>query len=428
MPTQTKPFTKTAKQHEAVALLKSEARHILLYGGARSAKTFVLVYAMVQRALKCKSRHLILRQHFNHVKTSIWMDTLPKVLDLAFRDSDGDMIPFIKNDSDFYLRFDNGSEIWIGGLDEKERSDKILGTEFSTIMFNECSQLTYGSVETALSRLAEKSGLINRAYYDCNPPHKAHWAHRLFIEKIDPQDKTPISDPDRYVSLLMNPIDNLDNIDPEFMKTLEGMSKRKRDRFMLGLWQDNDDRALWKYDDIMRANLTFEEIMGMMDRIVVAIDPPKYHEANSDECGIGVVGKCGNRLYVLEDLSGRYSPKGWGNKAVNAYFRWRADRVIGEQNNGGEMVENTVRQVNENVSYKQVTATRGKVKRAEPVAALYEQHRGYHVGSFYELEDQMTTPLDELEHDDRVDWLIWAATELMIDVEEGGRVTVIDDW
>jgi len=419
MPTQTKPFTKTAKQHEAIALLKSAARHILLFGGARSAKTFLLVYAMVQRALQAKSRHLILRQHFNHVKTSIWMDTFPKVLDLAFRDADGDMIPFYKNDSDFFLRFENGSEIWIGGLDEKERSDKILGTEFSTILFNECSQLTYGSVETALSRLAEKSGLTNRAYYDCNPPHKQHWAHRLFIEKMDPTDKTPLEEPDVYASLLMNPIDNLDNIDPEFMKTLNRMSKRKRDRFMLGLWQDDDDRALWKYDDILRAAKDLP-----YDRIVVAIDPAVTNTDTADQTGIIVAGKLGNQFHVLEDLSGKYSPKGWANKAVKAYYDWHADRIIGEVNNGGDMIEATIRQVNENVSYKEVRATRGKVLRAEPIAALYEQHRGYHVGSFYELEDQMTTPLDELEHDDRIDAMVWAATELMLG-EEGGRAEFV---
>ena len=425
MPTQTKPFTKTAKQHEAVALLKSEARHILLYGGARSAKTFILVYAMVQRALKCKSRHLILRQHFNHVKTSIWMDTLPKVLDLAFRDSDGDLIPFHKNDSDFYLRFDNGSEIWIGGLDEKERSEKILGTEYSTIFFNECSQLSYGSIETARSRLAEKSGLINRCYYDQNTPHKQHWSHRQFIEKVDPQDKTPLPNPERYASLLMNPKDNLENIGEEYMQELNAMSKRKRDRFMLGLWQDNDDRALWKYEWIERCD---PKNLPDMDRLVVAIDPPKQDDEKSDECGMGVAGRCGNRFYVLEDLSDRMTPKAWGNKAVNAYFRWRADKVVGEVNNGGQMVGHTVHTVNENIPFKAVTATRGKVKRFEPIAALYEQHRGYHAGIFPELEDQMTTPLDELEHDDRVDWMAWAATELFPDGEEGGRVTVIDDW
>lgn len=421
--TQNKPFVITDKQYEALELFDSEARHILLYGGARSAKTFVILMHMIGRAVAEPSRHLILRQHFNHVKTSIWMDTLPKVFNLACRYEEGGVIPFYKNDSDFYLRFDNGSEIWIGGLDEKERSEKILGTEYSSIFFNECSQLTYGSIETARSRLAEKTRLTNQCYYDQNTPHKQHWSHRQFIEKIDPQDKTPIANPERYASLLMNPIDNLDNIGDEYIEELNAMSKRKRDRFLLGLWQDNDDRALWKYDDILRAG----EAAPDYDRIVVAIDPAVSSKDESDETGIIVAGKLGNEFHVLEDLSGKYSPKGWANKAVSAYFKWHADRIIGEVNNGGDMIENTIRQVNASVSYKEVRATRGKVLRAEPIAALYEQHRGYHVGSFYELEDQMTTPLDELEHDDRVDSLCWAATELMLG-SDGSRVLIVDDW
>jgi len=218
----------------------------------------------------------------------------------------------------------------------------------------------------------------------------------------------------------MNPGDNIDNIDPEFMKLLNSMSKKKRDRFLLGLWQDDDDRALWKYDDIMRTTEKLD-----YDRIVVAIDPAVTSTDESDDTGIIVAGKLGNQFHVLADLSGKYSPKEWANKAVSAYFTWHADRIIGEVNNGGDMIESTIRQVNESVSYKEVRATRGKVLRAEPIAALYEQHRGYHVGSFYELEDQMTTPIDELENDDRIDAMVWAATELMLG-SDGSRVLIMD--
>jgi len=406
MPTATKPFTKTAKQHEAVPLLKGDARHVLLYGGGRSGKTFLLIYALIVRALKAKSRHLILRLHFNHVKTSVWHDTLPKVLAACWPD-----LKVEWNSTDFFIKFPNGSEIWIGGLDDKLRTEKVLGTEYSTIFFNECSQFTYGSIETARSRLAEKSDLVNRCYYDCNPPHKQHWAYRMFIELKDPEERTPLPTPERYASLLMNPIDNLANISEEYLKELNSLSKRKRDRFLYGLWLDVRKGALWKYDDILRCS---PEDAPPMDRIVVAIDPPKKHDEKPDEAGIGVAGRSGNRLYVIEDLSDRLSPKGWANAGVNAYFRHHANLIVGEVNNGGEMVGNTIHQVNESVPFKAVTATRGKDKRAEPVALIYEQHRAYHIGMFTELEDQLTTPVDELEHDDRLDWLVWAATELML--------------
>jgi len=377
----------------------------------------MFLYYMIVRACKETSRHLILRRYFAHAKRAIWKDTLPKVFKLTCPD-----LAVEWNNSDYFATFPNGSEIWIGGLDDAERADRVLGTEYSTILFNEASDIDHGSVETALSRLAEKSGLTNRAYYDENPPHKAHWTHRKFIDKIDPKDKTPLPNPEEYASLLMNPIDNLENIGPEYLKLLEGFSKRKRERFLLGLWQDDDDRALWKYDDIMRTAETFD-----YDRIVVAIDPAVTVSDESDQTGIIVAGKCGNRFYVLEDCSGKYKPLEWANKAVNAYFRWHADRIIGEVNNGGDMVESTIRQVNANVSYKEVRATRGKVLRAEPIAAFYEQHRGYHVGSFYELEDQMTTPIDEIEGSpDRLDAMVWAATELMLGEEKGGHTGFLD--
>lgn len=421
LPTATKPFKKTDKQHEAIALLKSAARHILLYGGGRSGKTFILIYAMVVRAMKAASRHLILRLHFNHVKTSVWHDTLPKVLDLACTPEEAAKVRW--NHSDFFISFPNGSEIWIGGLDDKQRTEKVLGTEYSTIFFNECSQLTYESVATALSRLAEKSGLANKAYYDCNPPHKQHWAHQVFIENMQPKTKEPLPRPERYAAMLMNPCDNLENLSPDYIEMLEGLPRRQRERFLLGLWLDVSDRALFKYDWIRRA---MPDQVPDMDRILVAIDPPKQHDESADECGVGVAGRSGNRLYVFEDLSGRYTPKGWGNKGVNGYFRWHADLIVGEVNNGGEMVEFVVHQVNPNVPFKAVTATRGKVKRAEPVAAIYEQGRAYHVGNFPELEDQMTTPFDELDHDDRVDWLLWAATELMLGEEHATGVAGIE--
>jgi len=412
-----KPFKISDRQYEAIEVMSGESRHVLLYGGGRSGKTFITLYMILARASKMKSRHLIIRRYFAHAKRAVWKDTLPKVISLVCPE-----LTIEWNNSDYYLTFPNGSEIWIGGLDDAERADRVLGTEYSTILFNETSDIMHGSVETALSRLAEKSGLVNRAYYDENPPHKAHWTHRQFIEKLNPVDKTPLVNPELYASLLMNPIDNMDNISPEYLKLLEGLSTRKRERFLLGMWQNDDDRALWKYDDILRSVDKFD-----YDRIVVAIDPAVTARDNSDYTGIIVAGRLGNQFHVLDDLSGKYSPKEWASIAVRAYYTWQADRIVGEVNNGGDMIESTIRQVDHNASYREVRATRGKVLRAEPIAALYEQGRGFHHGAFHELEDQMTTPMDELENDDRIDAMVWAATELML-VEEAESVRVVVDY
>lgn len=156
-------------------------------------------------------------------------------------------------------------------------------------------------------------------------------------------------------------------------------------------------------------------------RIVVAIDPAVSSSEAADETGVVVAGRgADGHGYVLEDLSLRGSPDGWARAAVSAYHRFEADRIIGEVNNGGEMVEHVVRTVDADVSYRAVRASRGKTARAEPIAALYEQGRVHHVGHAPELEDQMcifTADYDRAAagySPDRVDALVWALSELML--------------
>ncbi len=158
-------------------------------------------------------------------------------------------------------------------------------------------------------------------------------------------------------------------------------------------------------------------------RIVVAIDPAVTSSEDSDETGIIVAGLAAGRDphgYVLEDVTQtQASPDTWARVAVAAYYRHRADRIVAEINNGGEMVELTLRTVDRKVSYKAVRASRGKQTRAEPVSALYEQGRVHHVGHHATLEDQMTTwaPAFSEKSPDRVDALVWALTELMVEPE-----------
>lgn len=230
-----KPFKRTSKQIQQTAILSSEAKHVMSYGGSRSGKTFGICRALVIRAIKCKSRHLATRFKFNHAKTSLWYETFPKVFDLCFPD-----MPVHSNKSDWFYTLPNGSEIWISGLDEKERVEKILGKEYSTIYFNECSQIPYTSVNVALTRLAEKNGLVKKAYYDENPPTKRHWSYPLFVKKLDPETWEPKNDPDNYASILMNPSDNLENIDDDYVSgILDQMPERDRKRFRDGEFGDD---------------------------------------------------------------------------------------------------------------------------------------------------------------------------------------------
>lgn len=165
-------------------------------------------------------------------------------------------------------------------------------------------------------------------------------------------------------------------------------------------------------------------------RIVVAIDPAVSTEEGSDETGIVVAGirKSDDHAIVIEDCSGRYAPIEWARKAIELYDRYSADRIVAEVNQGGDMVETTLRMVNPNVAYKAVHASKGKVTRAEPVSALYEQGRVHHLGSFAVLEDQMSQFTRDFDvkqmgfSPDRVDALVWAITELKIELGDGTAI------
>ena len=175
---------------------------------------------------------------------------------------------------------------------------------------------------------------------------------------------------------------------------------------------ENVEGALWNANMIEEARLIDEE--RDLTNIIVAIDPAVTSNENSDETGILVVGKdANNEYYVLEDLSGRYSADKWGRIAVKAYHEWEADRIVAEVNNGGDLVERLLRNIDFNIPYRSVHATRGKLVRAEPIAALYEQKRVHHVGTFPDLETQMCSYTGDIKTSpDRLDALVWGLTEL----------------
>jgi predicted phage terminase large subunit-like protein len=151
-----------------------------------------------------------------------------------------------------------------------------------------------------------------------------------------------------------------------------------------------------------------------MKRIVVGIDPAISVGESSAETGIVVCGLgTDEHAYVLEDASGKFSPIEWARRAVGLYHRWSADRVVAEANQGGAMVEETIRTVDKNVSLKLVHASKGKITRAEPVSALFEQNRAHLVGGFDVLEDQLCTyEAGSSDSPDRLDAMTWAMSEL----------------
>lgn len=212
--------------------------------------------------------------------------------------------------------------------------------------------------------------------------------------------------------------ENVDNLAPsalqQFKVRYEGTRLGRQELYAEIL--EDIEGALWSHNLLDEQRVNKEEL-PQMTKIVVGIDPAVTANSNSDETGI-VVASLGENgyYYILEDKSGKYSPDNWGNIAVNLFYRYNANMIVAETNNGGDLVTRLLRSIDKNVPIKTVHATRGKVIRAEPISALYEQKKVFHCGSFTELEDQMCSFTGTVggKSPDRLDALVWALTQLSV--------------
>jgi predicted phage terminase large subunit-like protein len=215
--------------------------------------------------------------------------------------------------------------------------------------------------------------------------------------------------------------ENLDNLAPSFRKQVleryEGTRLGRQELYAEIL--DDVPGALWNRDTLEQCRV---DKAPALSQIVVAIDPAVTAGEDSDETGIVVcgLGEDGHG-YVLQDLSGRYTPEQWARRAVEAYNMHEANWIVAEVNNGGDLVERNIRlyrdgdlRLGERVSFRAVRAARGKYTRAEPIGNLYEQGRIHHVGVLPDLEDQQCTWVPGEASPDRVDALVWGMTELML--------------
>lgn len=414
-------FEFTERQREARSLIAAHT-HTMLFGGSRSGKTFLAIYALIVRALKTPaSRHVVFRLRFNAVKNSVLADTFPKVLRLCFPSARVNV-----NRSDFYAEFENGAQIWFAGLDNKERTEKVLGMEFATIYLNESSQILWPSVVIAYTRLAQNCmqsdgvPLALRMLYDCNPPSKSHWSYKLFVQHVDPDTGAPLRDVHKYVALQMNPDSNAANLPAEYLETLRNLPPAARQRFYEGAYKDANPHALFPEASIEQHRVDEGDTLPDFVRVVVGVDPSGADDDNNegnDAIGIyaaalGVDGV----VYLLKDHTVKAGPATWGRAAVAAYHEHSADVMVGEQNFGGAMVKYVLQTVDKSTRYKIVTASRGKVQRAEPFSPLFCDGRVRFVGRQPEVEEELagfsTGGYVGAKSPNRADALIWCLAEL----------------
>lgn len=366
-----------------------EPRHVLLYGGSRSGKTYLLAYSIILRAMLApRSRHLVARLHHNAVRRSLMGGTFAEVLRDRFP-----RLAYRASSSESTIRLSNGSTIEFSGLDSEERVEKLLGNEYATIYLNECSQIPWGVVPLIRSRLAQRVKYRNtetmmpqRAFYDLNPTGSRHWTAQEWLQRRSPSGG-PIGNPSWYLAIQLNPTHN-PLLSQEYLDELSSMDTRRRSRFLLGEYLDDVAGALWSSDDIDRNRVIHPPTL---DRVCVAVDPSLSGAETSDEAGIVAVGASAGQLFVLADESGRMGPDEWARRAVDLYWQIGAGCIVAERNQGGEMVRLSLHSVDSRVPVILVDAVADKAARAVPVAALYRRGLAHHVGRHDGLEDEMVS-------------------------------------
>ena len=408
---------KTPKQKEAIRLITQNTT-TLLEGGGRSGKTFITLYALVLRAIKYpRTHHLISRFRFSHAKTAICHQTMPDVLKAL-----GLKGRVRLNKSEWFYEFPNESLIWIGGLDDKERLEKVLGNEYATIFLNESSQISYEAYEFTVTRLNPPPGIKGKVIIDYNPPSIQHWGYRMFHKREFP-DGRPVPEND-FAKLKMNPEDNKENISDTYLYNLSLLSEAKRRRFMEGEYSLESGK-LWKRAWIRY--YPYPEDLPDFIRVIVGVDPSGT--VDGDEIGIVVAGSYFDengeiKQMTIDDYSLNGTPGEWAAEVISAYHRHAADCIAAEKNFGGDMVESTIKNADKTVNVKLIPSSRGKIIRAEPISSKYEPHRNEicHRIPFIALEDEMCTYDPEVSASpNRMDALVFAHAEL-----GGAELSILD--
>lgn len=411
---------KINKKYQPLFSLSGQWRYAIVSGGRGSGKSYGLtVSETIHKNSRVKAENtLYLRQTLTSAHLSIIPEFWEKVELLGLSGN------FIKTKQEI-VHIINGSQIFFRGIQSSSKSNEAnlkSVHNVTTVIIDEAQEV--GEKEFDRINLSVRSAETrNRIILSLNPTEdENHWIHRrFFTEKNIPDDFNGIVDNVLYVHTTY--LDNLDNLSEDFIAEAEQCKQRNFEKYknqFLGFWGGQRANALWKHDTMLAPYRVHYVNPDELDRIVIGVDPAVTSTSQSDETGIVAVGMKRGRngadshFYVLDDASLRGTPQQWAQAAVELYWYHSADRIIGEVNNGGDLIESVLRGVDRDVSFKAVRATRGKLVRAEPIAALYEQGRVHHVGYLPQLEAQMCnyTGIDGEKSPDRLDALVWAITEL----------------
>jgi PBSX family phage terminase large subunit len=379
----------------AVPVLREKARYRGAKGGRASGKSHLFAHMMVSRMLidpnlKC----ICIREIQKSLELSSKQILTDKINQMGYSH-------FFEIQQNRIKRVGGEGVITFQGMQDHTAETVKSMEGFKIAWVEEAQSLSQRSLDLLDPTIRADNAEV---WFSWNPSKSTDAVEELFKDN----DNAVLV----HANYLENPFLNKETIAMAERQRLQNI--QKYNHIWLGEYVKEVEGALWT-SDLIQVNRVGEDEVPELRRIVVAIDPSVTGGKNSDETGIIVAGvsTVGEQYYVLEDCSLRGSPDQWIRKAVAKYHEWQADRIIAEVNNGGDLVENLLRNTDNNVSYRSVRATRGKMLRAEPIAALYESSKVHHSGRFPELEEQMifyngrgnVSP-------DRLDALVWAVTDL----------------
>jgi phage terminase large subunit len=239
----------TEKQAEALKLMgRKEVKHVLLYGGAQSAKTYAGLYAVLVRALAAPdSVHAICRLRLVDLRSAILLTKFPEVVKHRFGEEvseNKDLFHYVYSYPS-YIRLSNNAKIFFLGLEDNRGFDKILSPSYSTVMIDEASEVPYGAYSKLLTRLSQKNRLKKVSICTLNPTTKRHWTYQLFFDGKNPVDNKDVAAIRTYAKLQMNPIDNLDNLPDDYIELLESLPEQDKERFLYGRYSENLENVIF---------------------------------------------------------------------------------------------------------------------------------------------------------------------------------------
>jgi PBSX family phage terminase large subunit len=388
-------------QYKPLFKKEPETRYFLVTGGRGSAKSYHVATLLCNLTYEPNEIILFTRWTMTSAHISIIPEFKEKI-ELLGKEADFDIT------ATEIINKHTGSKILFRGIKTSQGTatanlKSIQGV--TCFVLDEAEELTDEDVFDRIDLSVRSKERPNRVIMVMNPSYKGHFIYKRWL--IDKRADTT------YIHTTFE--DNKVNLSESFLEAAERTKKANDVRFrhlFLGEWLEDAEGILWNREIIERQRITKAP---ELTRIIVSIDPAVSKTMQSDETGIIVLGKSANgHIYILEDLSGKYSPNEWATVAYQAFKRWDADCYVAEKNQGGDMVQSVIRQVDERGRIILVTATKGKALRAEPIYSLYEQGKVWHVGLFPQLETQMATfnPDSNAGSPDRVDALVHGATEL----------------